>query len=98
MPASIASPAARRCVVKGRVQGVHYRASTQQRARQAGIVGYARNLPDGSVEVLACGDVGAIAEFVTWLWKGPSAAKVTDVMVGTIELEQDAWPTAFTTS
>ena len=52
---------ARRCLVAGRVQGVYYRASAQQRARAAGIAGYARNLEDGRVEVLAYGEESARA-------------------------------------
>jgi len=46
---------ARRCLVAGRVQGVFYRASTRARAEALGVTGHARNLPDGRVEVLACG-------------------------------------------
>ncbi len=93
-----ANPAGRRCTVRGRVQGVYYRASAQQRARLAGIVGFARNLPDGSVEVLAYGEQAAVEQFIGWLWQGPSAAKVTDVVVETLEIDQAAWPAAFTTS
>ncbi|HEX4376488.1 MAG TPA: acylphosphatase [Steroidobacteraceae bacterium] len=95
---SVASPVGRRCTVRGRVQGVYYRASAQQRARLAGIVGHARNLADGSVEVLAYGDHAAIEQFVAWLWQGSSAARVTDVAVESVEIEQAAWPHAFTTS
>ena len=46
---------ARRCLVAGRVQGVFFRASTRARAEALGVAGHARNLPDGRVEVLACG-------------------------------------------
>jgi acylphosphatase len=77
----------RRCLVSGRVQGVFYRASAAQRARAAGITGHARNLPDGRVEVLACGAHGAVEEFIAWLWIGPSAAKVSDVAAEAIEIE-----------
>jgi acylphosphatase len=80
---------ARRCLVSGRVQGVFYRASAARRAREAGITGYARNLPDGRVEVLACGGEGAVREFIDWLWVGPSAAKVSDVAVETLELASE---------
>ena len=89
---------ARRCLVSGRVHGVYYRASAQQRALGAGISGYARNLPGGTVEVLACGEDAAVLEFIQWLWQGPSAAKVTDVQVEAIEIDADAWPHGFTKS
>lgn len=89
---------ARRCIVSGRVQGVWYRASAQQRAHQCGIVGHARNLPDGTVEVLAYGEHGAVLQFIAWLWVGPSAAKVADVKVHDIEPESAAWPQRFMTS
>lgn len=68
-----------RCRVSGRVQGVFFRASTQRRARQLGVTGHARNLPDGSVEVLACGGSGAVAQLREWLWQGPPAARVDSV-------------------
>jgi acylphosphatase len=64
----------------------------------AGISGYARNLPDGTVEVLACGEEPAVLEFIQWLWIGPSAAKVSAVEVETVEFESGAWPRGFTTS
>lgn len=65
--------------VSGRVQGVFYRASTREQALALGLTGHARNLPDGAVEVLACGDEQAIAELERWLWEGPAAARVADV-------------------
>ena len=69
-----------RCRVEGRVQGVFFRASTQREAQQLGINGYARNLPDGSVEVLACGSETAVARLKEWLRVGPPAARVTAVV------------------
>ncbi|HVP32399.1 MAG TPA: acylphosphatase [Steroidobacteraceae bacterium] len=69
----------KRCVVGGRVQGVYYRASAARRAQELGIRGHARNLPDGRVEVLACGEHAAVQAFVGWLWIGSSACKVTSV-------------------
>jgi acylphosphatase len=71
----------RKCLVGGRVQGVFYRATAARRARELGIHGYARNLPDGRVEVLACGDEHTVSEFVKWLWVGSSGSKVTSVEV-----------------
>ena len=69
----------KRCIVSGRVQGVWYRASAQRKADELQVTGYARNLPDGRVEVLACGDPAAVAQLVAWLWVGSSASKVTAV-------------------
>jgi acylphosphatase len=71
----------KKCVVGGRVQGVYYRATAQRRAHELGIGGYARNLPAGGVEILACGDEQAVKAFVSWLWIGSSACKVTSVEV-----------------
>jgi acylphosphatase len=70
---------ARRCYVSGRVQGVFYRASTRERAQQLGCRGYARNLADGRVEVLAVGEPAAVDALIEWLWRGPPAAYVQDV-------------------
>jgi acylphosphatase len=71
----------KKCTVGGRVQGVFYRATAARRAHELRISGYARNLEDGRVEVLACGSAEAVEAFVAWLWVGPSAAKVTSVEV-----------------
>ena len=71
----------KKCLVGGRVQGVFYRATAAQRARELGINGHARNLPDGRVEVVACGDESSVGVFVKWLWTGSSASKVTSVEV-----------------
>jgi acylphosphatase len=71
----------KRCFVGGRVQGVYYRATAARRAQDLGLSGYARNLPDGRVEVLACGDEGVVLAFVKWLWIGSSASRVTSVEV-----------------
>ncbi len=68
-----------RCYVSGRVQGVWYRAATQQRANELGVCGYAKNLSDGRVEVLACGDEPAVLALRDWLWQGPPLAKVSGV-------------------
>ena len=80
----------KRSFVSGRVQGVFYRASAAQRARELGVDGYARNLPDGRVEVVACGPAGAVDEMTSWLRTGSSASKVTDVQVETLAGESAA--------
>ena len=69
----------RRSFVSGRVQGVFYRATCVKKAASLSLMGYARNLADGRVEVLACGDENAVQEFTAWLWEGSPASKVTDV-------------------
>ncbi|HJS22400.1 MAG TPA: acylphosphatase [Steroidobacteraceae bacterium] len=75
----------RRCLVSGRVQGVFYRATVARRARELGLDGYARNLPDGRVEVLACGSPAAIESFMSALWTGSSTSKVSDVAAEAVE-------------
>lgn len=72
---------ARRAIVHGRVQGVWYRASTAERARALGVRGHARNLADGTVEVLAVGEPAAVDALLNWLHEGPPLARVSDVVV-----------------
>jgi acylphosphatase len=68
-------------VVSGLVQGVGYRYFASRGAQRLGVTGYARNLPDGRVEVLACGAEGTIADFVALLRVGPAASSVRAVAV-----------------
>jgi acylphosphatase len=76
----------RRFRITGRVQGVHFRHSTRVEAVRLALKGYARNLPDGSVEVLAHGAAAAVAELHGWLHRGPRSARVEAVL----ELESGA--------
>ena len=69
----------RRFTVKGKVQGVWFRASTREQAQRLGLTGHALNLPDGRVEVLACGDTSALEALEKWLWQGPDLAQVSAV-------------------
>ena len=69
----------RRFCVVGRVQGVFYRDSTRREAERLGLTGYAINLADGSVEVVASGERGAVDELRSWLFMGPRLASVTSV-------------------
>lgn len=71
--------ACRRFLVSGRVQGVAYRAWTRMQADALGLTGWAMNRDDGRVEVLACGEVAAIARLHQLLLDGPPAARVTTV-------------------
>ena len=70
-----------RVQVRGRVQGVGYRASTAYEARRLGLAGWVRNLPDGSVEVVARGEAAAVDALLAWLARGPRGARVTGVDV-----------------
>ena len=66
--------------VYGSVQGVGFRYSTQREALRLGLTGYARNLDDGSVEVLACGEDEQVAALIAWLKAGgPRSARVDRV-------------------
>ncbi|QCT20794.1 acylphosphatase [Jejubacter calystegiae] len=67
--------------VYGRVQGVGFRYNTQREARRLGLTGYACNLDDGSVEVLACGDKAQVEQLMAWLEQGgPRGALVERVV------------------
>lgn len=80
--------------IEGRVQGVWFRESTRQEAVTLGLTGYARNLPDGSVEVLACGAPAALDRLAGWLEEGPPMAQVSSIRSS----ESDrAPPESFTT-
>lgn len=61
------------------MQGVFFRAGTRAEAERLGVTGWARNLPDGSVDVLACGPPEAVEALVAWLWQGPRMATVERV-------------------
>jgi acylphosphatase len=63
------------------VQGVFYRAATAEQAHRLALRGWAKNLADGRVEVVAVGEQQALAELVRWLWQGPPAARVAGVYV-----------------
>lgn len=73
------SSVAKRFIVSGKVQGVFFRASTRQQAVQLNIRGYAKNLSNGSVEVVAIGSMDAIAALEKWLSLGPPSARVDAV-------------------
>ncbi|WP_455427643.1 acylphosphatase [Dryocola sp. LX212] len=67
--------------VYGMVQGVGFRYSTQREAQNLGLTGYARNMDDGSVEVLACGEAQKVEQLIDWLKAGgPRSARVDKVL------------------
>ena len=75
-------------IVSGKVQGVCFRACACDQALRLHLNGYARNLTDGSVEVLACGEAAAIDALERWLHVGPPLARVSSVQRLAIELVQ----------
>jgi acylphosphatase len=70
-----------RAVVRGRVQGVSYRYATMSQAERLGVTGWVRNLPDGSVELVAEGPREEVEKLLAWCRRGPSFARVDDVDV-----------------
>ncbi len=68
-----------RAIVRGTVQGVCFRARTRERADALDLCGTVRNLPDGSVEVIARGAADTLDEFITYLHHGPPGAEVRGV-------------------
>ena len=68
-----------RLIVRGRVQGVGFRYATVEQGRRLGLAGWARNLPDGGVEVVAAGDAAAVERMVAWCRQGPPSARGSSV-------------------
>lgn len=75
-------------IVYGRVQGVGFRYSTFKQAHKLNLTGHAKNLENGSVEVLLFGQQDNAQQLLTWLKHGPDIANVTDTFVLEIEYEQ----------
>jgi len=71
--------------IKGRVQGVCFRAYTQEKAEALGLTGWVKNLPDGRVEAVFEGEEAGVREMVKWCHRGPSYAEVTEVTAGAEE-------------
>ena len=72
---------AKQIKVKGKVQGVYFRASTQKVAIELGIKGRVWNEPDGSVAIEAEAGPEILEKFIQWCNVGPTAAKVDEVVV-----------------
>jgi acylphosphatase len=70
---------AARFVVRGKVQGVFFRASAREQAKALELTGHARNLLDGSVEVVVYGEAAAIDRLEVWLHDGPDSAEVNEL-------------------
>ena len=71
----------RRVIVRGRVQGVFFRETTRHLAEQAGVAGWVRNQPDGTVEAVFEGETDAVERLLEASRTGPPMAEVTDVEV-----------------
>jgi acylphosphatase len=69
----------RRVLVTGLVQGVWFRQTTADVAREAGVAGWVRNLPDGRVEAVLEGEPAAVEAVVAWCHRGPRAARVDSI-------------------
>ena len=76
-----------RLIISGVVQGVFYRASAQAQARKLSLTGFVRNLPEGTVELIAQGEEADLKRFIDWCSKGPSGARIDHIEVEWKELE-----------
>ena len=72
-------------IAHGKVQGVWYRASTRKQALQLGLCGWAKNCPDGTVEIHAEGEKEILELFINWCRKGPPAAQVSSLDIEWVE-------------
>jgi acylphosphatase len=66
-------------VVRGRVQGVFFRASAQREAKRLGLTGWVKNRPDGGVEIVAEGEEDQVKDLLAWSQHGPSTARVEKI-------------------
>lgn len=76
-----------RCIVSGKVQGVWYRDTTRRKAQSLSLTGHAINLPDGTVEVVACGQASQVKTLQEWLWEGSQYSEVSSVACESIEAD-----------
>lgn len=75
-------------LIRGKVQGVGFRAATVRQAHQLKLGGWVRNLDDGRVEALLQGDHEALDRMLSWLWQGPPAARVDEVLHDEIQVQR----------
>ena len=77
-----------RLTIKGKVQGVFYRATAKDIADLTGIKGWVKNLPDKNVEITATASEEALQKFIKWCKQGPPKARVDEVIVEELELQE----------
>ena len=75
-------------IVKGKVQGVFFRAEAKDAADKLSVKGWIKNHEDGNVEIMAKGSDQALEAFIEWCRKGPHKAGVTDVIVTPLHIEE----------
>jgi acylphosphatase len=75
--------------ITGQVQGVWFRASTADKARELGVNGYVRNLPDGNVELVAAGENRKVDALIEWAKEGPPLANVDEVRVEPLDTDEE---------
>jgi len=76
-----------RLTVKGKVQGVYFRASAKNKASELGITGWVRNLQDDNVEIKATATDDILQLFISWCRQGPSRASVHELIIEELPLE-----------
>ncbi len=75
-------------IIRGKVQGVFFRGSAREKAEELGVRGEVKNLPDGSVWLVAEGEEEAVNELIAWCYEGPLRAEVQEVIVKDGELNE----------
>lgn len=75
-----------RIIIRGRVQGVFFRASAKEKAEELQVTGTVRNLPDGNVEVVATGREQDLHDLTEWCKSGPPRAKVSEVEISNLPI------------
>lgn len=78
-----------RTIVAGRVQGVWYRARTRDKAVGLGVTGFVRNLPDGTVEIVAQGDDNQVDALMDWARQGPPMAEVSGLRISEVPEDEE---------
>ena len=79
----------RHVIVKGRVQGVFFRDYTQKKALHYRLTGWVRNLPDGSVETLLCGEKEMVSAMLAWLKQGSPHSRIDSIIVDDIDINKE---------